>query len=82
MATCTTEKAEVTYVLRLSAREAHVLLDVLNRVGGEPKGPRGCVNSIRNTLLDAGVKNSLVIYDLQLVEGSLYLPDTFPSNYP
>lgn len=82
MATCTTEKAEVTYVLRLSAREAQVLYDLLNHVGGEPKGPRGCADSIRRALLDAGVKNSLVIHQLQLADGSVRLPDTFPSDYP
>lgn len=78
MATCTTEKAEVTYVLRLSAREAHVLRDVCTYIGGDPNGPRGCMDSIKNALGKSGVTQRA----LRNNGDSIYLPDTFPSDYP
>ena len=44
--------------LNLTPEEASVLLFVLNRVGGEPTGPRGKMHNIVLALEFAGVKQS------------------------
>jgi hypothetical protein len=42
--------------LELTAKEASVLLAVLNKIGGDPCGPRGQCDNINNALTGVGVR--------------------------
>ncbi len=47
--------ASAKVVLELSGKEAGVLLRILGKVGGEPSGPRGAVDSIIEALKRLGI---------------------------
>lgn len=48
-------KSEKRVTLKLSEREAEVLRQVCNKVGGDPTGPRGCIDAVSSALDAAGV---------------------------
>ena len=49
---------EIEFVLRLSEDEASVLKQVINQIGGDPKGLRGVLDEIGAALRTAGVKQT------------------------
>jgi hypothetical protein len=43
--------------LKMTAKEASILLEVCNRVGGKPGGPRGVMDEIASSLNKANIKS-------------------------
>ena len=58
---------EIEFVLRLSEDEASVLKQIINRIGGDPTGPRGTLDEIGLSLHKAGVGSS--VYKTQIHRG-------------
>jgi hypothetical protein len=50
---------EETVTLSLTKREAEVLHAITRRVGGSPKGARGCAESIREALHGVGISYAM-----------------------
>lgn len=68
MASATISNKQYTVNLTLNEHEVEVLLKITEHVGGNPNGPRGAVDRIRNALRGLGVDAS----DTLEADGSIY----------
>ena len=42
----------------IAQKDVEVLVDICNKIGGDPKGPRGATERLQKALRDAGVDTS------------------------
>lgn len=63
--------------LKLTKRQASVLMSVLYRIGGNPNGPRGEMDKIAQQLKGAGVKTRFRADNTKEFKNNIFFPDTF-----